>query len=85
MTFFYRAMGDHERAVAYGQQALTLSDMLQDMALQTETCLYLGTAYHGLGRDQQALAAFAQARATLARHPQQAFVGEVGILDVPLL
>jgi tetratricopeptide (TPR) repeat protein len=82
MTFFYRAMGDHERAVACGQQALTLSDMLQDMALQTETCLYLGTAYHGLGHYQQALATFAQARATLARHPQQTFVGEVGIPTV---
>lgn len=79
MAFYYRALGDHEQAVACGQQTLTLSAVRQDIPLQIETLLRLGTAYHGLGQYAQALATFTQAREALARHPQQTFVGEVGI------
>lgn len=49
MSTHFWAMGDHERAVESGQQALTIASSLGDLALQVQTNGRLGWVYHVLG------------------------------------
>src|SRR5438132_5138740 len=44
-----RATGDHEGAIAAGQQALELATVLGEDALQVQASMNLGQAYYAIG------------------------------------
>jgi tetratricopeptide (TPR) repeat protein len=54
MTEYFTAMGDHDRAIASGQQTLALAAELGDFALQVMANQRLGRAYLMLGDYRQA-------------------------------
>jgi tetratricopeptide (TPR) repeat protein len=54
----FNLTGDHERAIASGQRALTL--IREDFALQVATYLYLSYAYHAVGAHRQGLTVLRQ-------------------------
>ena len=49
MALVLRQTGDHDGAIATGQQALELAAALGDSALQGQASRYLGMAYHAIG------------------------------------
>jgi len=51
-------LGDHRRALVYGQQAQTISQGLGDLSLGVSTHAYLGQVYHVRGDYQDAAASF---------------------------
>jgi class 3 adenylate cyclase/tetratricopeptide (TPR) repeat protein len=55
MCRYFRQMGDHDGAVASGQQALAVAETLRDFALQVMARHHLGTAYHVLGDHRRAM------------------------------
>ena len=69
----YGVTGHHDKAVAYGQRALTL--IHGDRALRMTTQLYLSYAYRSLGGYQEAVTLLNDALDSLATLPSQARLG----------
>ena len=69
----YGVTGHHEKAVVYGQRALTL--IHGDRALRMTTQLYLSYAYRSLGGYQEAVTLLNDALGSLATLPAQARLG----------
>ena len=55
MCRYLREMGDHDRAVESGQQALAVAETLGDFALRVMAQQFLGVAYYALGDHRRAL------------------------------
>ncbi len=55
MCRYLREMGDHDSAVAAGQQALAVAETLGDVALQVMAQQFLGVAYYALGDHRRAM------------------------------
>ena len=55
MCRYLREMGDHDRAVAAGQQALAVAESLGDVALRVMAQQFLGVAYYALGDHRRAM------------------------------
>ncbi|MBI2161539.1 MAG: sigma 54-interacting transcriptional regulator [Candidatus Rokubacteria bacterium] len=49
LTDYFRLMGDQDRAIEYGHQALALAETLGDFVLQVRTNTYLGQTCHARG------------------------------------
>ena len=49
LTDYFRLMGDQDRAIEYGHQALEIADSVDDFRLRLRANTYLGQTYHALG------------------------------------
>ena len=49
LTDYFRLMGDQDRAIDYGHQALAIADSVDDFRLRLRANTYLGQTYHALG------------------------------------
>ncbi len=49
MTDYFRLMGDQDRAIEYGQQALAIADAVDAFPLRLRANTYLGQTYYTLG------------------------------------
>jgi len=49
LTDYFRLMGDQERAIEYGQQALAIADAVDQFVLRLRANTYLGQTYYALG------------------------------------
>src|SRR5215510_1409919 len=49
LTDYFRLMGDQERAIEYGQQALAIADAVDQFTLRLRANTYLGQTYYALG------------------------------------
>src|SRR5882724_6020079 len=49
LTDYFRLMGDQDRAIEYGHQALAIADSLAEFTLRLRANTYLGQTYHALG------------------------------------
>ncbi|MGH7345439.1 MAG: ATP-binding protein, partial [Candidatus Rokuibacteriota bacterium] len=49
LTDYFRLMGDQDRAIEYGQQALAIADAVDELALRLRANTYLGQTYYALG------------------------------------
>lgn len=58
MTGQLYLLGDHARALVYGQQALRIAESLADFSLGVSTNAYLGQVYHARGDYHEATGAF---------------------------
>jgi class 3 adenylate cyclase/tetratricopeptide (TPR) repeat protein len=85
MGWYYRVMGEHHRAIESGRRALALPGVGDDLFLQLQTSLQLGTAHHSLGEYDQAIAAFSKViTAYEADPPTGPSVGHTGALPVTM-
>src|SRR5262249_30929911 len=55
LCIYFTTMGEHDRAIAVGQRALTLAMSSGAFDVQVTAQTYLGQAYHAVGDFQQAL------------------------------
>ena len=49
LTDYFRLMGDQDRAIEYGHQALTIADAVDEFTLRLRANTYLGQTYYALG------------------------------------
>ena len=49
LTDYFRLMGDQDRAIEYGQQALAIADGVDEFPLRLRANTYLGQTYYALG------------------------------------
>jgi transcriptional regulator with AAA-type ATPase domain/tetratricopeptide (TPR) repeat protein/class 3 adenylate cyclase len=54
LTDYFRLMGDQERAIEYGKQALAIADAVDEFALRLRANTYLGQTYYALGEYRHA-------------------------------
>jgi class 3 adenylate cyclase/tetratricopeptide (TPR) repeat protein len=54
LTDYFRLMGDPDRAIEYGHQALTIADAVGEFTLRLRANTYLGQTYHALGEYRRA-------------------------------
>jgi DNA-binding NtrC family response regulator/tetratricopeptide (TPR) repeat protein len=54
LTDYFRLMGDQDRAIEYGQQALAIADSVDEFRLRLRANTYLGQTYHALGAYRRA-------------------------------
>jgi class 3 adenylate cyclase len=66
MARYFWVMGDHDRAIAYGQRAVALAAALSDGSLQVSMNLELGMVYRTLGDYRRAMEYFGRNVASLA-------------------
>jgi class 3 adenylate cyclase/tetratricopeptide (TPR) repeat protein len=66
MARYFWVMGDHDRAIAYGQRAVALAAALGDGSLQVSMNLELGMVYRTLGDYRRAMEYFGRNVASLA-------------------
>jgi len=82
MTFCVFMMGDHDRAVAFGQRALGITQALGDFPLQVRTNFYLGQAYHDLGDYRRAMDVLRRTIAALEGELMRKRLGMAGLPSV---
>jgi len=54
LTDYFRLMGDPDRAIEYGHQALAIADAVGEFTLRLRANTYLGQTYHALGEYRRA-------------------------------
>ncbi len=82
MTFYFRVTGQHDQAIEHGRRTLALPATRGDVALQVETNLHMGPAYHALGDYRRAIEAFTNTLDALERNPLPELLGHAGLLSV---
>jgi len=75
MCRYFRAMGDHDGAVASGQHALAVAETLGDFALQIMARHHLSVAHHVLGDHRRAMALLTRNVESLAGDLHREFFG----------
>jgi tetratricopeptide (TPR) repeat protein len=78
MCRYLREMGDHDRAVEAGQQALAVAETRGDVALRVMAQQFLGVAYYALGDHRRALGVLRSNVASLAGELIRESFGLVG-------
>ena len=77
LCMYFTTMGEHDRAIAMGQQALTLAMTSGAFDVQVTAQTYLGQAYHAVGDFRQALDVSRQVVALLTGELRYARLGRV--------
>jgi len=72
---YFRFMGDHDRAIEYGRQALAIADALGDFDVQLRSNTYLGQTYYARGEYRDAIAFLEHNIAVLERGRERELLG----------
>jgi DNA-binding NtrC family response regulator/tetratricopeptide (TPR) repeat protein len=75
LSDYFRLMGDHGRAIEYGQQALAIAEALGDFVLQLRSNTYVGQTHYARGDYRGAIVFLERNIVALAGEREREFLG----------